>query len=431
MFYKHVLKNGLRVVTVPLKNTKTVTVLVMVETGSKYETKKTNGISHFLEHMFFKGTKRRPDTLSLASEIDRIGGEHNAFTAKEFTGYYGKAARKHQDLLLDILSDMYLHSKLEQAEIERERGVICEEINMRQDLPMVLVSDLFEKLLYADQPAGWLTIGTKENVGLFTREDLKEYLAKHYLASNTIVFVAGNLAGPASPVLGQGGTEVQMKVQKYFGQMRSGDPPKRRPVRERQKEPQILAHQKETDQTHLCLGLRAYSAKHPDYFGLKVLSAVLGEGMSSRLFISVRERRGLAYYIRSELSAYTDSGYLAVQAGVPNDKLDQAVKIILEEFNQIKDKEIDKKELKKSKEYLKGKLLLDLEASDELAFWLAGQEVLRGKMLGVPQVLKKIDAVSGSDLKRIGQDIFQDQGLNLAVIGPGKDEEDLKKILKF
>ncbi len=421
MFSKHVFKNGLRVVTVPLKNTKTVTVLVMVETGSKYETKKTNGISHFLEHMFFKGTKRRPDTLSLALEIDRIGGEHNAFTAKEFTGYYGKAARKHQDLLLDLISDMYLHSKLEQAEIERERGVICEEINMRQDLPMVLVSDLFEKLLYPDQPAGRLTIGTKENIGSFMREDLEEYLAKHYLASNTIIFAAGDLTG----------AEVQRKAQKYFGKVRSGDPPKKRPVRERQKESQILVRKKETDQTHLSLGLRAYSAKHPDYFSLKVLSAVLGEGMSSRLFISVRERRGLAYYIQSELSAYTDSGYLAVQAGVPNDKLDQAVKVILEEFNKIKDKEIDKKELKKSKEYLKGKLLLDLETSDELAFWLAGQEVLRGKMLEVPQVLKRIDAVSESDLKRIGQDIFQNQNLNLAVIGPGKDEEDLKKILKF
>lgn len=419
MFQKHTLKNGLRIVTVPLENTQTVTVLTMVETGSKYETKETNGLSHFLEHMFFKGTKRRPNTLAIASEIDSIGGEHNAFTAKEYTGYYAKAANKHEEKLLDLIADMYLNSKFEPLEIERERGVIIEEINMRQDIPMVYVSDLFEKLLYEGQPAGWLTIGTKENIRTWQRADFIRYWQKHYLSRNTIIFVAGAIKAPRS----------LSRVENFFAKINSGKAPQKAKVVERQGKPSLLLHYKKTDQTHFCLGVRAYPIGHPDHYVLNVLGALLGQGMSSRLFIEVREKRGLAYYIKGGADSYTDAGYFVAQAGVPNKKVEEAIGIMLNEYRKLREQKVPAFELKKTKEQLKGRLVLELETSDEIAFWLAGQEVVRRKMLTREEIFKRVDAVSCADLQRVAEDIFTDNKLNLALVGPHKEKAKFLNIL--
>ncbi len=421
MFQKHTLKNGLRIVTIPVEQAKTVTVLVMVETGSKYETKETNGLSHFLEHMFFKGTKRRPDTLTLALEIDNIGGEHNAFTSKEFTGYYAKAAAKHEDKLLDIISDMYLHSRLEAQEIEREKGVIVEEVNMIQDMPMAYVSYLFEKLLYGDQPAGWLTIGTKENIRAWHREHFLDYWQTHYLAANTTIFIAGEIDA----------TESLPKAQKFFEAIPTKAAPQKAAVQERQEKSAILLHHKKTDQTHFCVGVRGYNVHHPDYYALQVLSALLGQGMSSRLFIEVRERRGLAYYVKADYEAYTDCGYLVVSAGVPNDKADDALKVILAEGQKLTQTAVPAAELQKTKEQLKGRLLLGLETPDDLAFWLGEQEVVHGRMQTVEEIFQKVDAVSIADLKRVAQDIFQERKLNLALIGPHPTAKKFQDLLTF
>jgi len=421
MFQKHILKNGLCIVAAPLQNAKAVTVLVMVKTGSRYESKKNNGISHFLEHMFFKGTEKRPNTLALASEIDQIGGEHNAFTSKEYTGYYAKAGCEHFPLLLDLLSDMYFNSKLDPAEIEREKGVICEEINMYQDLPMQYVGVLWEKLLYPDSPSGWATIGSRENVRSLMRSDLAQYLKQSYVAENTFVFIAGGVE--TSVAIGQ--------VEKYFKEVGQGRAPDKSGIVEAQKSPNLLLQTKKTDQTHFCLGVRGYAANHPDYYAASVLTAILGGGMSSRLFIQVREKRGLAYYIHADFETYTDHGYFVASAGVDNKKLEETVAVIIAECKRLAAEKLSKADLSRAQEYLKGKLILGLETSDEIAFWLSEQEVIRGQMLEPEKIIKKIDAVRAEDIKRVAGDIFVDSKLNLAVIGPTENSDGLKKILKF
>ncbi len=421
MFNKTTLKNGLRIVTSPMKGTRTVTVLAMVGTGSKYETRKINGISHFLEHMFFKGTKKRPTALDIAEAIDQVGGEYNAFTSKESTGYYAKVSSKHRGLVMDVISDILLESRFAPEEIEREKGVIIEEINMYLDTPIAYVSDLFEILLYGDQPAGWLVIGSKENIKAMNRDKLLDYFKQQYVASDTVILVAGDIDE----------TKVIKEVEGYFKKIREARYKDKSSVKEKQSKPGSLIHYKKTDQTHFCLGVRSYNYSSKDYFVLQILSSILGGGMSSRLFTEVREKRGLAYHISCSSENYTDTGYLVAQAGVGNDKVTESIKVILDEFNKIKDKKVPGKELTKVKEYIKGKLLLSLESSSSLAFWLGHQEILKKKMLTVDEIFEKIDAVASEDIQRIASDISQNNKLNLAVIGPFKDKDKFDRILKI
>lgn len=422
MFKKHTLENGLRIITAPMMGTKTVTVLVVVGTGSKYETKKINGISHFLEHMFFKGTEKRPTALNIAQEIDKVGGEFNAFTDKELTGYYAKVSSRYRKLAIDVISDMFLNSKFNSEEIKREKGVIVEEINMYLDTPIAYVKDLFETLLYGDQPAGWLIIGDKENIESVNRDKLLRYLNRQYVPSNAVVLVTGNIDDEAEGV---------KEVEEYFANVKKGDYLNKPSVKEIQDKPASLVHYKKTDQTHLCLGTRSYDLNSKDYFVLQVLASILGGGMSSRLFTEVREKRGLAYYVRCSSENYTDTGYLVAQAGVNNDKVSESIKIILSEFRKIKDKKVPAEELSKAKEFIKGKLLLELESSDKVAFWLGRQEILKRKMLTLDQVFEKIDPITSDDIQRVADDIFQNDKLNLTVIGPFKDKDKFGKILNI
>jgi len=420
MFKKTILENGLRIITSPMKGTRTVTVLAMVGTGSKYEIKQINGASHFLEHMFFKGTEKRPTALDIAETIDRIGGEYNAFTSKEFTGYYAKVSSKHKKLAMDVISDILLNSKFDAKEIEREKGVIIEELNMYLDTPTSYIKDLFEVLLYGDQPAGWLVIGAKENIKAMNREKLLDYFKRQYVASNTTILVTGDIDE----------VETIREVEKYFKGVNKNKYTKKISVKEAQDKPLSLIHYKKTDQTHFCLGTRSYDFNSRDYFVLQVLASILGGGMSSRLFIEVREKRGLAYRIQCSSENYTDSGYLVVQAGVGNDRVDESIKVILDEFCKIRDKKVLDKELNKAKEYIKGKLLLGLESSDEVAFWLGHQEVLKKQILTVNEVFEKVDAVTAEDIQRVGKDIFQNNKLNLTAIGPFKDKNRFDKMLR-
>ncbi len=422
MFKKTKFPNGLRLVTVPLKSTKAVTVLVLAGAGSKYEDRENNGISHFLEHMFFKGTKKRPNTLAIAETLDRVGGEYNAFTGKEYTGYYAKVGAKHLDLALDWVSDIFLNSKLNSEEIEREKGVIIEEINMYLDTPIKYISDLWEDLLYGNQPAGWSIAGDKKVVAKMKRNQFLDYLQSHYVAKNTVVVVAGNISRIQNP---------KSKIQSYFANIKTGKLKSKKKVIEKQDKPRILVHYKKTDQTHFYLGVRAYNIFDERKYALGVLNIILGGNMSSRLWISVREREGLAYYIRSLVQPYTDSGYLATRAGVDNKRIEKAIRIILDEYKKITREKISAQELKKAKDYIKGSTILDLESSDAVASFIGGQEILTNKILTTEQKFAKIDSVTVEDIQKIAQDIFKPKKLNLALIGPFRDKKKFEKLLNI
>jgi len=402
-FKKQILKNGLRIITVPMSGTKAVTVLVSVATGSKYENQSNNGISHFLEHMFFKGTKKHPNTLAITEALDRVGGAYNAFTSEEHTGYWAKVDYKHLDLALDVISDIFLNSKLEKQEIEKEKGVICEEINMYQDTPMQYVGILFNKLLYNNQPAGWPILGNKDNILKFQKKDFTDYLKNHYIAKNTVICLAGN---------------IENNISKYFKNIKTGKTKNKIKTQEQQTKPETLVFHKNTDQTHLCLGVRAYDLFHQDRYALAVLGVLLGGMMSSRLWIQIREKQGLAYYIQTQVENQTDTGYLVTQAGVDHNKIDKAIKLILQEYINLKNKKISQKELSKVKECIKGRMILKLESSDAMASWICTQEVLTKNILTLEKIFAKIDAVTTEDVQRVAQDIFKNQKLNLAVICP-------------
>jgi len=421
MFKKTTLKNGLRIITIPKKNTQSLTVLVLVGTGSKYERKETNGISHFLEHMYFKGTKKRPSATAIAETLDKVGGIYNAFTSEEYTGYFAKVAAQHFELALGWVSDIFLNSLLPEKEIEKEKGVIIEEINMIYDNPMSYVQTLWPKLLYGDQPAGWDVAGTKETVSKMTREKLIDYTEKQYVASNTIVSIAGNFNEPLAI----------KKVKEFFSKIKTTKPIKKPRVIEQQQKPNLLLHFRETDQTHLCLGVRAFDLFHPKRYVQDLLSVILGGMMSSRLFEKIRAELGIAYYINTNSEANPDTGFLFTQTGIDNKNVEKGILTILKEYKKISQKRVPVSELKKAKDYLKGKTTLLLESSDAQASFYTGQELLEKKILTPEEIFKKIDQVSQDDILKVAKDIFQPQKLNLALIGPFKDKKTFEKLLKI
>lgn len=422
MFRKITLKNGLRIITVPQRTSQTATVLALVGTGSKYETKKTSGISHFLEHMYFKGTKKRPTALAVSEVLDKLGGVFNAFTAEEFTGYYAKVAAPQFETALEWVSDIYLNSLLPTKEIEKERKVIIEEINMYLDTPVIYVGELWKTLLYGDQPAGWDVAGTKESVSKISQQQLSNYMKSQYVSRNTIVCIAGKV----SP------SQVVSKVKNYFSRIKTTKNQQKSPVFEKQRKPELLLHFKKTDQSHLALGVRTfYNLFHPQRYAAELLGAILGGMMSSRLFSEIRNKLGLAYYIKTSAEADTDTGYLVTLAGVDNSRVEKAISNILKEYKKICRAKVSVAELKKAKENLKGKISLGLETSDARAFFCAGQELLENKILTPEEIFKKIDKVSVNDILKVARDIFRADRLNLTLIGPFKDKNKFQKLLKL
>jgi len=421
MFKKTILNNGLRIITVPMESANSVTVLILVGTGSKYETKEINGISHLLEHMFFKGTEKRPSTLKISEILDSVGGEYNAFTSKEITGFWAKVDKKHTDIALDWISDIFLNSKFDENEMNREKTVIIEEMNMYLDTPTAYIGELWEKLLYGDQPAGWRIIGEKENILSFNRKKVLDYYSSHYSPSNIIVCVAGGIKSD----------EISQKIKKYFANSKGEKKSIKIKVKESQLKPEVLLHNKKTDQTHFCLGVRGYNLFDKRRHALALLSIILGGNMSSRLFIKVRERNGLAYSIHTSADSTTDTGYLVTQAGIDHKNLEKSIKLILEEYKNLKDKKITKKELQKAKDYLKGITSLSLDSSDTQASFYAAQELLEGKILTPEEKFEAIDQISVNDIKKVAEDIFAPEKLNLAVIGPVQNEDanKLKQLL--
>lgn len=420
------LANSLKLLTVPMPAVESVTVLILVGAGSRYEEKKINGISHFLEHMAFKGTEKRPSALAIASTIDGIGAEFNAFTSKDHTGYYIKAAKKHLPLLVDVLSDMLLHSKFDEKEIEKERGVIIEEINMYEDTPMRKVGDIYENLLYGDTKLGRDISGRKDVIKSVKREDFLSYIDRFYGPGNTIIAVAGATESNKRLV-----SSVQRLVDEYLGSWTNKRVEKPEKAEDRQEKPAVIVRYKDTQQAHLCLGVRSYNLTHPDRYKLGVLTAILGGGMSSRLFIEVREKRGLAYYVRSNNEQYQDVGNFVTQAGVDVVRIDDAIKVMLSEFVKIIQKEVNEDELLKAKELLKGRLILELEDSRSVAGLFATTLLLEDEVRTPDEILKQVDIVTAGDVQKIALDIFRQKSLNLAIIGPYKEEEKFKKLLKL
>ncbi|MBI5766014.1 insulinase family protein [Candidatus Falkowbacteria bacterium] len=418
MYTKIILKNNVRLILAPLKESKAVTLLVLFKVGSRYEGAKNSGSSHFIEHMMFKGTKKRPNTLAISKELDGVGAEFNAFTGKDYTGYYIKADSRHLGLAVDVLSDMLLNSKFDRQEVEREKGVIIEEINMYEDNPLMYVDDLLEQLMFKNEPLGRSIAGTRETVRNLDNEKLITYRDKFYRGTNIVIGLVGNFK-----------QNNVREIERSFKFKKSEGKNKFKPVALNQIKPQIKLKYKETEQTQIALGFFAYPYNDPRLYALQILSVILGGNMSSRLFLKIRERNGLAYFIRSGLSIYEDTGGLIIQSGLDKTRLDKALSLILAELKKIKNG-VNLAELKRAQEYLAGKIILDLEDTSHLCQWYGQQELLTDKILTPEEKINKIMAVTGNEVEKAAQEVIDFKKANLAIIGPFKDEKRFAEILR-
>jgi len=421
MFKKTVLDNGLRIITVPMQGTNTVTVLILCGTGSDYEKREERGISHVLEHMFFKGTLKRPDAGMIHHELDGMGALHNAFTSHEITGYFVKVGKGQFLHALDILADIYHNALLKQEELEKERLVIIEEMRMYRDTPTDYIGDIWERLLYGDQPAGWEIIGEEETVRNVNRKQLLDYFSHQYTSFNTAVIIAGNFE-----------EEYALEsVEASFRSIRHDLPLRPKPqVKEQQSAPATFLHYKETDQSHLMLGFRGYSVDYPRRYAAEVLGVLLGGGSSSRMFSRIREKLGLAYAISSDFRQYSNRGFLTTYAGVDHGNIKKAIEAMLEEYKNISREKIKDEELNKVKEYIRGTTLIGLEASNAVASFVGSEEMITGRPLTVEELFAKIDAVTAEDVSAAAKDLFRSERLNLAIIGPFKESYPFEKLLK-
>lgn len=412
--------NGLKLITAPLGNTKAVTILLLFKVGSRYEEKNLNGISHFLEHMFFKGTKKRPTTLDIARDLDNVGAGYNAYTGEEYTGYFVRATSEHFDLGLDVLTDILFNAKLDEAEIAKEKGVIVEEINMINDSPRQKVELVAKELVYSNHPLGRKITGEKATVTGFSRADFVNYKNRFYQPANLVMAVAG------------GGKEQDWieKIAAKFKNLPKQPSPAFQPIREKQNKPQVKLHYQKTDQAHFILGYRSLKRTDPRRPIMKVLTNLMGQMMSSRLFIEVREKRGLCYYIGTDMADFTDAGFWAVFAGVDIGRAEEAIKIILSEIGKLKKREISKEELTRARENLKGHLYLGLEESMAVAELLAEQQLFWGEIKDPDEIVKEYEQVTARQIKDLAGELFTPSNLNLAMVGPFKNESKFEKLLK-
>ena len=417
VFERFSLQNGLRVLTAPMPHAQSVSCFVMLAAGSRYETADTNGIAHFAEHMFFKGTERRPTARDIAGEIDAIGGEFNAFTGKEYTGYYVRCAAETRDTALDVLVDMVRNSRFDPDEIEREKGVIIEEMNMYFDTPRDFIGGVYESLLYGDQPLGWDIIGRKETVRSATRESFTDYTDKWYRPDRMVVGIGGQL-----------GDGLQSRLEELLGDMEARETGSAAPVASNGNGSRVKVHTKQSDQAHLVLGVRSRPLVDPDRYVLQILATVLGGGMSSRLFTEVRERRGLAYYVFGTNHAYTDAGSLYAQSGVDINRIDDAVTTIVDQFRLLADEAVPSDELEKARNFTKGRFVLQLESPHGTIMFGIRREVLEGRVDEPQAVLDALDSVTAEDVQRVAKEIL-DSGFHLAVIGPFDDAARFEQLI--
>ncbi len=418
-YKKTVLKNGLRIITVPMRDTLTTTVSIIVEAGSEYETVAEAGISHFLEHMCFKGTLKRPTAAHIWREIDGIGAENNAFTSNEYTSYYAKSDHRHVDTIIDIVSDVYLNSTFPVKEIEKEKGVVIEELNMYEDLPARKVYEVLVSLMYGTQPAGRPIIGTRESINAISRKDIIRYRHKHYVPEATIVVVSGKFDEK----------KVLARLRAVFSPLPKKNRRQKPHVKEEQEVPQCALSYKKTDQSHLLMGFRGFARSHEAYWPVAILSTLLSGGGSSRLWHRMREELGICYYIDASPAWFTNYGSFLVSAGVANNRLEEAVAGILTELKHLKTDIVSEQELKKAKDYKIGHLYLGLESSDAVGDFYGYQEAFHEKIIDPDEVIRKIQAVTAQEVHDVAERIFTPRNLNLAVIGPHKDTKKFQKLL--
>lgn len=422
------LPSGLTVITVPMPAVESVTVLALVNAGSRYEKSQWWGISHFLEHMVFKGTEQYPDAQTLSAAVDAVGANFNAFTSKEYTGYYVKGASKHLPLALNVVSDMLLTPKLRQADIDREKGVIIEEINMYADMPSSHIANQFEQMVFAMPTLGHDIIGTKETISALTTQDFQNYLTQWYGLKNVILILSGDdklLSDPATMKL----------VTKAFAK---GDVAKRGAQKAKEHlgtkpltKKKLLVINKKTEQAHFILGFPSYNRHSPKRHALSLLGVILGGNMSSRLFTEVREKRGLCYYVHSDNDVNHDIGMFGASAGVDPKRVDEAVQVTLGEFKALKDgsKPITKSDLQRAKDYISGKFVLDLEDSESVAQYFGMKQLLLGEIESPEQLLQRYMAVTLEQINDVIQEVIVPAEARFAIIGPFKDKKRFEKLL--
>ena len=420
MYQKTTLDNGLRVITSTMSHTRSVSICFFIGVGSRYESEEQSGISHFIEHLCFRGTAKRATAKEISEAIEGVGGILNAGTDKELTLYWCKVAQPHFTLALDVLADMLLHSRFDPADIERERQVIIEEINMSQDSPSQQGNLLIDGLLWPGHPLGRDIAGSKESVAAITRGMMLDYLESQYLPDNTVVAIAGNISHQ----------EAVTAVSQALANWASRQPHPGYLAYQEQPNPRLQVERRDTKQAHLCLALPGLSLLHPKRFTLDLLNVILGEGMSSRLFTEIRDRLGLAYSIHSHVDYCLDSGSVTVNAGVDPKNLPVATKAILEQLSRLKET-IPEAELFKAKELSKGRLLLRMEDSRSVAGWMGGQEALTGHILTVDQVIALVDAITADELRQLARELLVGERLRLAVVGPVTEDEPLEELLKL
>jgi predicted Zn-dependent peptidase len=419
VYERTILSNGLRVLTAPLPHAQSVACYIMLSAGSRFENASNRGIAHFAEHMFFKGTERRPTSRDLTTIVDGMGGEFNAFTSKEYTGYYIRCAGAERDTALDVLVDMLRNSKFDSEELEREKGVILEEMNMYFDTPRDYVSSVYEGLLLGDNPLGWETLGTRETIKAATRETFIDYLEHWYTPARMVVGVAGMI-----------GDDLHPRLEELLGDLGGNGAGTPVPAAvDLAPEARVRLHTKDSDQAQICVGVPSYELTHPDRYALQLLGTVLGTGMSSRLFLEVRERRGLAYYIYGLNSSYTDAGTLYAQGGVDLHRVDEAISVIVEQFRGMASDPVPADELEKARALAKGRFVLQTESPNGLLLFGLRREVLEGQAAEPAELLAALDAVTAEDVQRVAQDVIANQGMRLAVIGPFDDQARFERLL--
>lgn len=404
--FRHELTGGARLLTAELPDRASVSVVLMLSVGSRFEEDRIGGVSHFVEHLFFKGTPRRPSAKVIAEAIEGVGGVMNASTDKEVTVYWTRVPADRVDLATDVLFDIVTNSQLAPHDVERERMVILEELKMYLDQPQDYVHSLFEQIMWPEHPLGRDIVGTVESVTGTNRDDLVEYIAGHYRLPNLVVGLVGALdAGAAERLVS---SRLELRGGSSTGYLPAPGPLER---------PVVLLHRKDTEQAHICLGTRAVSYLDDDRYALDLLNTILGEGMSSRLFLEIRERRGLAYDVHSYSTKHSDGGYFAVYLGVDPSKAEEAVDAVLAELRTIAEQPVPDAELTKAREFTKGRMRLGLEGTNSLASWLCQQELLMDKIRTVDEVIARYEAVTVADVQRVARRVLA-QPLQLAIIGP-------------
>lgn len=403
----HALPGGARLVTEAMPERQSTSVVFMFAGGSRLEDDRLAGVSHFIEHLFFKGTKRRPSSKEIADAIEGVGGFVNASTDKELTAYWARVPSEHMALGFDVLFDIVSNSRLDPADIERERMVILEELRMYQDQPQDYVQNLFEELIWPGHPLGRDIAGTEQSVSRLSRDEILEFADTHYRLPNLVIGAAGSLDERELLEVVSGGLSLRRE--------RDGFQPATSPGP--LDGPKVLVKRRETEQAHICLGARAFSYLHPDRYALDLLNTVLGEGMSSRLFLNIRERLGLAYDVHSYTQKHHDTGYLGVYIGVDPKKAVDAVNAVMAELRSLSETEVAPEELARAKEFTKGRLRLELETTNGVAFWLTYQELLLGQIKTIEEELALVDAVTGADVKRVADEVLRGP-MQMSVIGP-------------